>query len=388
MCNIYNMIWGDIVKSRTLKLLISVMLSASLIYLTGCSATLDMSDNTSTESGGKYSAEESHDIEDRKGNAVEKMEIYFVTGVSAPIALRESDDDKSSVLTQLEKGDCVYLVSADSGEYYYVYFEDEDAYGYVKKNYLTDQESAVCSGETYFTANKTSLYSSNDDSSTVLRTLEKNTQLQVIAKTSGDYWYVNVDKSKDFGYVKVLDLSSKKSETSSKSSSSGSSSNSKSDGYYIGQGVPPTSYSLYYAKVNSGYLAVRSAAAFDDSNVMGKLYTGDIVYAIAQSGTYWYCYAPSVGLYGYIDSRYLVTSRPSTSISWYTDSTKWVVRVNSGYLALRNEAAYNDSNIIGKLYSGDYVYVVSYTNYSDQYWYVYSPTLGKYGWVDSNYIFS
>ena len=39
------------------------------------------------------------------------------------------------------------------------------------------------------------------------------------------------------------------------------------------------------------------------------------------------------------------------------NSGLWTVKVEKGYLALRNQAAYNDSNEIGRLNTGDMVQV-------------------------------
>lgn len=60
------------------------------------------------------------------------------------------------------------------------------------------------------------------------------------------------------------------------------------------------------------------------------------------------------------------------------------VSVSKGYLALRNAMAYDSSNEIGELYSGDTVEVTDYT--TSDYWYVYSPKLGKSGYVNNNYL--
>ena len=66
----------------------------------------------------------------------------------------------------------------------------------------------------------------------------------------------------------------------------------------------------------------------------------------------------------------------------YSESTSndsWTVKVKSGYLALRNTAAYNDSNEIGRLNTGDTVLVKDSSD--STYWYVYSQKLDKTGYV-------
>lgn len=60
------------------------------------------------------------------------------------------------------------------------------------------------------------------------------------------------------------------------------------------------------------------------------------------------------------------------------------VKVDSGYLALRNDKAYDSKNEVGKLYTGDTVQIAN-TN-DDTYWLVYAPGLGKGGYVNKNYL--
>ena len=119
--------------------------------------------------------------------------------------------------------------------------------------------------------------------------------------------------------------------------------------------------------------------------------TGDSVYVIDTStGKYWYCYSPILGILGYVNSDYLVSTYPgSTPATTDNTYTVWTVRVQKNYLALRNRPEFNASNEIYKLYTNDkvYVYSYSYTNFSDTYWYVYSPQANMWGYVDSNYIY-
>ena len=55
-------------------------------------------------------------------------------------------------------------------------------------------------------------------------------------------------------------------------------------------------------RVQSGYLALRTAKAFDSSNEIGALYTGDTVEVKDTSdSTYWYVYSPKLGNSGYVN---------------------------------------------------------------------------------------
>jgi len=138
-------------------------------------------------------------------------------------------------------------------------------------------------------------------------------------------------------------------------------------------------------KVQSGYLALRTARAFDYSNEIGRLYTGDTVYIMDTTyNDYWWVYAPTAGRQGYVNKDYLVNIQGVTPV---TDSyaTVATVVVETSYLALRNAPAYDYYNEIGKLYTGDIVYILEET-YPD-YWWVYSPALNKSGYVNKNFLY-
>ena len=61
------------------------------------------------------------------------------------------------------------------------------------------------------------------------------------------------------------------------------------------------------------------------------------------------------------------------------------VHVKKGYLALRSYKAYHESNEIGELYTDDIVQVIDTSD--SQYWYVYSPKLNTYGYVNQTYLY-
>ena len=64
-----------------------------------------------------------------------------------------------------------------------------------------------------------------------------------------------------------------------------------------------------YAKVETGYLALRNAKSFDKSNEIGKLNTGDPVIVLDDSDpVYWIVYAPEISKAGFVNSYYLVNS--------------------------------------------------------------------------------
>ena len=138
---------------------------------------------------------------------------------------------------------------------------------------------------------------------------------------------------------------------------------------------------MYSVSVSKGYLALRTAKAYDSSNEIGELYTGDTVEVMDTSdNTYWYVYSAKLGKSGsgYVNRNYLVGGGS------YTGGSSYTVSVSSGYLALRTAKAYDSSNEIGELYSGDTVQVQDSSD--GTYWYVYAPKLGKSGYVNRNYL--
>ena len=100
----------------------------------------------------------------------------------------------------------------------------------------------------------------------------------------------------------------------------------------------------YQVGVSKGYLALRSAKAYDSSNEIGQLYSGDTVQLIDTSDSqYWYVYSQKLGKNGYVNKDYLIGGTTT-----YATRT---VSVATGYLALRSAKAYDSSNEIGQLYS-------------------------------------
>lgn len=137
----------------------------------------------------------------------------------------------------------------------------------------------------------------------------------------------------------------------------------------------------YRVQVSSGYLALRTAQAYDYRNEIGKLYTGDIVEVEEYgSGDYWYVYSSKLNKYGYVNNNYLTY----VGISEDFPESDYTVSVATGYLALRNAKAYDYRNEIGKLYTGDTVSVIDSSD--SGYWYVYAPKLDKYGYVNKDYL--
>ena len=198
------------------------------------------------------------------------------------------------------------------------------------------------------------------DSSNEIGELYSGDTVEVTDYTTSDYWYVYSPKLGKSGYVNNNYLI-----------------------YLSGQSAAPASGS-YTVRVSKGYLALRSAKAYDSSNEIGELYTGDTVTVSDSSDSqYWYDYSPKIGKSGYVNKDYLYYNGSGTSTQSTSGDTRTVI-VSKGYLALRSAKAYDSSNEIGELYTGD---TVTVSDSSDpQYWYVYSPKLNKYGYVNKDYL--
>ena len=192
------------------------------------------------------------------------------------------------------------------------------------------------------------------DSSNEIGELYTGDTVEVMDTSDNTYWYVYSAKLGKSGYVNRNYLVT------------------QGGGSYAGG-------SSYTVSVSKGYLALRTAKAYDSKNEIGELYSGDTVQVQDTSdSTYWYVYAPKLGKSGYVNRNYLVGGGS------YTGGSSYTVSVSSGYLALRTAKAYDSSNEIGELYSGDTVQVQDSSD--GTYWYVYAPKLGKSGYVNRNYL--
>ena len=278
--------------------------------------------------------------------------MYNVSVSKGYLALRTAKAyDKSNEIGELYTGDTVEVTDTSDSTYWYVYSAKLNKSGYVNKNYLVAQSSAsgnytvsVSSG--YLALRTAKAYDEKNE----IGQLYSGDTVQVQDTSDSTYWYVYAPKLNKSGYV--------------------------NRNYLIGNSTPG-----YTVSVSSGYLALRNAKAYDDKNEIGQLYNGDTVQVQDTSdSTYWYVYAPKLNKSGYVNKNYLAGGTGSAPAAIYK-----TVSVSKGYLALRTAKAYDENNEIGELYTGDTVQIQD-TNDST-YWYVYAPKLGKYGYVDKNYLY-
>ncbi|MBQ6323163.1 MAG: SH3 domain-containing protein [Lachnospiraceae bacterium] len=82
----------------------------------------------------------------------------------------------------------------------------------------------------------------------------------------------------------------------------------------------------------------------------------------------------------YYDNNWTQTAQ---NMNNYSGEYRTVV-VESGFLALRTTPEYDNSNIMGELYTGDTVQLIGGTQGS--YVRVYSPKIGTHGWVNAGFL--
>lgn len=274
---------------------------------------------------------------------------FRVNVKSGYLALRsEKAFDGKNEIGQLNTGDLVEVTDRKDPTYWYAYSPKLDKAGYVDKNYIQAAEASAASNDSWTVKVKSGYLAlrntaASNDSNEIG---QLNTGDTVLVKDSSDstYWYVYSPKLDKSGYV---------------------------DNRYI------YNSGLWTVKVDKGYLALRNKPAYNDSNEIGQLNTGDTVQVKDTSDSnYWYVYVPQLDKTGYVDKNYI------TGVS---DTTPFMtVRVDNGYLALRSRKAFDRDNEIAQLNTGDKVEIIEKKD--STYWYVYVPKLGKEGYVDKNYL--
>ncbi len=290
---------------------------------------------------------------------------YTVSVASGYLALRNAMAyDSSNEIGRLYNGDTVEFLSVGNSDYWWVYSPKYNMNGYVNCAYLIGSGSGSSSGGAVYGVSVASGYlalrnaKAYDSRNEIGRLYNGDT---VTVKDSSDptYWWVYSPKYNTNGYVNKDYL------------------------YYISGGSSGGggyASGTYTVSVASGYLALRSAKAYDSRNEIGQLYNGDTVTVEDSSDpTYWWVYSPKYNMRGYVNRDYLVAGGGKVSTSFWR-----TVSVSSGYLALRSSKAYDSTNEIGRLYSGDSVEVLDSSD--STYWWVYSPKHGTRGYVNRNYL--
>ena len=277
--------------------------------------------------------------------------------------------DSSNEIGELYSGDTVEVTEYTTSDYWYVYSPKLNRSGYVNNDYLYFLSSQPTSSSGSYTVSVAKGYlalrsTKAYDSSNEIGQLYSGDTVTVSDSSDPQYWYVYSPKLNLSGYVNKDYLYYSGDTAASAQSSSGDSRT---------------------VSVAKGYLALRSAKAYDSSNEIGQLYSGDTVTVSDSSDPqYWYVYSPKLNLSGYVNKDYLYYSGDTAASAQSSSGDSRTVSIAKGYLALRSAKAYDSSNEIGQLYSGDTVQLIDTSD--SQYWYVYSQKLGKNGYVNKDYL--
>ena len=292
---------------------------------------------------------------------------YRVSGTENYLALRTKPAyEKKNEIGKLYNGDTVWLLDFGEGNYWYVSTAIGD--GYVNKNYLVPVSNSDASSDSWNTLkvagtkNYLALRSSrSSDSSNEIGKLHNNDTAILIRFDDSQYWLIYAPSVGKFGYVNKNYLVN------------------QYGGDFYG-----FADDMYIAAGMNNYLALRSQMSSKSSNEIGKIHHGQPVeYIAAGNGPYCYVYAPTLGKFGYVNGDYLIKVGSGNG-NYGNSYPKYKVTGTSQYLALRKARNYDSSNEIGKLKNGQ---AVEYVESADStYWFVYAPTLGKYGYVNKNYL--
>lgn len=203
-------------------------------------------------------------------------ESYTVTVAKGYLALRNAKAyNDANEIGQLKTGDTVE-VSDTNGTYWTVYSSRLGLTGYVNRAYLANSSGSrtveVSSG--YLALRSAKSYNSSNE----VGKLYDGDTVQIANTKDDTYWLVYAPDLGKGGYVNKNYLSDSETVT----------------------------YPTRTVKVKSGYLALRSARAYDSANEIGRLYNGDTVeIRDSSSADYWYVYSSKLDKSGYVNKNYL-----------------------------------------------------------------------------------
>ncbi len=305
-----------------------------------------------------------------------KTTTYYVTGAKDnSLKIEDEDGDK---LTTVETFDTVEVVDPNEDETdWKVYLKDEKKYGYVDSRFLTkDEDNATKRQQLFVKEDDTALYEERDDEDSKHSLLSKATVVDIIAQYD-DQRFVYVEDSKKYGYVAYEDLTDVLPITKLKT----------------GYGDPPAEKTkTYYVNAGQGN---QLPLVDENGSVIDKLDYAKEVQVISKDNDLWYVYANE--MYGFVDKAGLVDKKPQdkTYLSYRVDTAK--TTRNGSFLSVRDDNLSN--NYRGKITSGEVQVQLkdgeivkkqgASTHASEgyvDYYYVYVPDLGIYGYVNSLYI--
>lgn len=271
----------------------------------------------------------------------------YVSG-SAEIVLTADALYGSKEVGRIACGEKVSVVHSDVKEYSFVYSAALGNFGYVQTIYLADSPEETTVGEIYYIKPvDTIIYSDADETVFAARAVQNEAVTVIVKSSDGNYLVVNasgvtgyIDKSY-LSETKVKTVSSK-SENSKKTKSekkAESKADSKAESKASSK-LESTVESKIESKTES---KTESKLASSEEETVSALYSGK----------------------GNAPENYEV----------------YICDVDEGYLALRDAPSRTKSKVIGEVYYEEQIYVI---DTSGEYWYVYIPSSGMYGYVTGN----
>lgn len=239
------------------------------------------SDNNNTDTTVESAKKSSFDDSENKQ--------YYITGTSTSIPLLEDAVYYSEILTYISYGDSVKLIKEDEDTgYSYVYYKDENLYGYIDSNYITEEKSEMCAGETYYIrVNDSIMYNEANESSYPCKTFYEGDEVTVIAKTSGGFWKIKPLYEDLVGWIPVSCLS--------EATENGDDSILSQGQEYVTDRENQTTYSadLTQDSLNDTASGTNAPSSTSHSTITEELVSN----AQAMSGGSWsaYIYVPSTG---------------------------------------------------------------------------------------------
>lgn len=272
-----------------------------------------------------------------------KYPAKYVSG-SAEIVLTADALYGSKEIGKLACGEKVSVVHSDVKEYSFVYSAALGNFGYVQTIYLADSQEETSVGEIYYIKPvDTIIYADEDQTISAARAVQNEAVTVIVKRKSGDYLVMN--SSGVTGYIDKSYLSETKVKTaSSKAASSKKTKSEKKTESKAASKIESKAESKAESKPESRVeSAAESSAASSEEETVSALYSGK----------------------GDAPENYEV----------------YICDVDEGYLALRDAPSQTKSKIIGEVYYEEQIYVI---DTSDDYWYVYIPSSGMYGYVTGN----
>jgi len=319
------------------------------------------SDNVDTDSdidAAELSTSSNTDNPEEQTFDTSLYKTMYVSG-AAEIELFSDAKAKGLPIGLLKYGDSVSFIKSVAGkedEYglSFVYSHSLENFGYIKNANLIEAYDEVSYGEVYYIADDNTPVYSERTCMNISQNLSKNEMVAVLARFSDGIWRVST-KTDNIVYVSCSLLSPDRIEKKVVSSKPDDAVSSK---FTSSQAAP-----RHERKTESRTESIIEIEPPIESSQIIKDESEITSSAESQNES----------------TEYVGLGEPPVNY------TSYIVDVDIGYLLLRSAPSADPANEIGRLYYQEEVYVI---NSYGEFWYVYAPSCGKYGFVkgDSGYL--